>query len=285
MSVFLKKIGLLVLVAVSIIACQQKEIKKPIENKSSSEITTSLKLNTSNTKMVYISGGEYKPFYGSNTDLVKVKPFFLDEHPVTNQEFLDFVKANPQWQRSNVKKIYADSNYLKLWIDDTTLPKGAKLDAPICSVSWFAAKAYAKSIGKRLPTLDEWEFAAMADEEVPNAREKKTYSDHIVDLYLVKDKQLNAVKQSKPNYWGVYNMFDLVWEWTDDFNSVLTTGDSRAGVYDDKGLFCAGSATAATDVLNYAAFMRFSLRQAISANFTIANLGFRCAKDSASVKN
>lgn len=235
--------------------------------------------SSTDVKMVYIKGGLYKPFYGSDTILVDVKPFLIDERPVTNAEFLAFVKANPQWQRSSVKKIFVDASYLKDWKSDTELPLNADPEAPVCFVSWFAAKAFAKSIGKRLPTLDEWEFVAMADTDTPNARNKPSYSDAILDLYLEKDRQYKKVKQSKPNYWGVYNVFDLIWEWTDDFNSALTTGDSRAGEYDDKGLFCAGGATSATDVLNYAAYMRYSMRTAIKANYTIANLGFRCAKD------
>lgn len=231
------------------------------------------------TNMVYIPGGEYQPFYGPDTATVRVKPFLIDEHPVTNGEFLEFVKNYPQWRRSNIKRLYADTNYLRNWQSDTSLPEGINANAPVTEISWYAAKAYANAVGKRLPELDEWEFIAMADEEVANARDKKTYSDRIVNLYLVKNKQYNAVKQSKPNYWGVYNFFDLVWEWTDDFNSVLITGDSRSSEYKDTNLFCAGSATSATDILNYAAFMRFSMRAGLKAHYTVRNLGFRCAKD------
>ncbi len=230
-------------------------------------------------QMVYIPGGEYKPFYGSNTELVSVQPFLIDERPVTNQEYLEFVRLHPQWQKSKVKAIFADTSYLYGWPSDLQLPDSSKADAPVCYVSWYAANAYAKSVGKRLPLLDEWEFLAMADESTPNAREKSGYSDAIIDLYLQKNRQYNAVKQSPPNYWQVYNLFDLVWEWTEDFNSVLTTGDSRAGQYDNNGMFCASAATSSTDILNYAAFMRFGLRNSLKANYTIANLGFRCAKD------
>jgi len=152
-------------------------------------------------------------------------------------------------------------------------------DAPVCSVSWFAAKAYSESVNKRLPTLDEWEYTARADEKLADARKVKDYSDRIVKLYMIKDRQFNPVKQHNPNYWGVYDMFDLIWEWTDDFNSVLSTGDSRESSYDNKGLFCAGSATSATDLMNYAAFMRFGFRTSLKANYTVSNLGFRCAKD------
>lgn len=203
----------------------------------------------------------------------------MDEKAVINTEFLAFVAANPQWRKSGVRRLYADTGYLHDWPSDLQYPAAWKPDAPVCNVSWFAAKAYAASAGKRLPTLDEWEFVAMADNKDFDARKKKDYSDKIVNLYLQKDRQYGSVRQSAPNAWGVYNMFDLIWEWTDDFNSVLTTGDSRSGSYDDKNLFCAAAATNATDVLNYAAFMRFGFRTSLKANYTVANLGFRCAKD------
>ncbi len=235
--------------------------------------------STATVKMVLIRGGGYKPFYGNDSDYVKVRPFLLDERPVTNGEFLEFVRLNPSWRKSSVKKVFADSTYLRDWPSDLVMPAGADPAAPVCYVSWFAAKAFAQSVGKRLPTLDEWEFVAMSDDITANARSKASYSDHIVTQYMLKNKQYLPVKQSQPNYWGVYNMFDRVWEWTDDFNSVLTTADSRTGQYDDKGLFCAASATSATDVLNYAAFMRFGFRASLKANYTVSNLGFRCAKD------
>ncbi|QOW11521.1 formylglycine-generating enzyme family protein [Kaistella flava (ex Peng et al. 2021)] len=234
---------------------------------------------TPDVKMVLIKGGEYQPFYGTDSTLVKVENFLLDERPVTNAEFLDFVKKNPKWKRSNIKAIFADDTYLKDWQDDETLPKNADPNAAVTYVSWFAAKAYAKSAGKRLPTLDEWEYVAMADEESPNARNKPTYSSHLINLYNEKDRQKNKVKISAPNYYGIYNMFDLVWEWTDDFNSIMTTSDSRTAEFDDKGLFCASAATSTTDVLNYASFMRYAFRSSLKANYTVGNLGFRCAKD------
>ena len=234
---------------------------------------------TPNVKMVLIKGGEYQPFYGEDSTLVKVDNFLLDERPVTNAEFLDFVKKNPKWKRSNIKAIFADDTYLKDWQDDETLPKDADPNAAVTYVSWFAAKAYAKSAGKRLPTLDEWEYVAMADEESANARDKPTYSAHLINLYNEKDRQKHQVKISAPNYYGIYNMFDLVWEWTDDFNSIMTTSDSRTAEFDDKGLFCASAATSTTDVLNYASFMRYAFRSSLKANYTVGNLGFRCAKD------
>ncbi len=261
---------------ISLYSCQKEVQEKPVIMEMK---TDTLHTITDDTKMVLITGGSFKPFFGSDTSIVKVETFMMDEHPVTNSEFLTFVKANPQWRKSMVKRLFADDSYLINWVSDTILPLNINPDAPVCSVSWFAAKAYSESVNKRLPTLDEWEYTARADEKLADARKVKDYSDRIIKLYMIKDRQFNPVKQHNPNYWGVYDMFDLIWEWTDDFNSVLSTGDSRESSYDNKGLFCAGSATSATDLMNYAAFMRFGFRTSLKANYTVSNLGFRCAKD------
>ena len=53
---------------------------------------------TPSVKMILITGGEYQPFYGTDSTLVKVENFLLDERPVTNADFLDFVKKNPKWK-------------------------------------------------------------------------------------------------------------------------------------------------------------------------------------------
>jgi formylglycine-generating enzyme required for sulfatase activity len=233
----------------------------------------------STKKMILIDGGQYTPFYGRKDTLVTVKSFWMDNSPVTNAEYLEFVKKNPQWSKSKIKSIYADSSYLKDWPSDFELPKNYKPNSPICNVSWFAAKAYAQSVGKRLPTQDEWEFVAQADENTKNATKKKSYSSDIIDLYNIKNKQYGEIEKSKPNIYGIYNMFDLIWEWSEDFNSTLTTGDSRKSQFDDKQLNCAGSAISANDIYNYAAFMRFAFRTSVKANYSISNLGFRCAKD------
>ena len=73
-------------------------------------------------------------------------------------------------------------------------------------------------------------------------------------------------------------MHGLVWEWTSDFNSVLISGESRQDVDTERNLFCGSASINATNLMDYAAFMRYAFRGSIKANYNIQTLGFRCAK-------
>lgn len=229
--------------------------------------------------MARINGSRYIPLYGRDSTVVEVRDFDLDMYPVTNQDYVDFVKKYPQWQKSNAKKLFADGSYLRYWKNDEQLNESEKPNSPVTYVSWFAAKAYCECLGKRLPTIDEWEYAAMADETVKDARIKKSYNKQILAWYEAPRTNENEVGQHPINYWGVYDLHGLVWEWTSDFNSVLLSGESRKDNNKDNNLFCGSAALGATDLMNYAAFMRYAFRGSIKANYSIKNLGFRCAKD------
>lgn len=230
-------------------------------------------------EMVRIKGARYIPLYGRDSTVVEVKDFELDVYPVTNEEYIDFVKIYPQWQKSRVKKIFADGSYLRNWKSDLALNESEKSNSPVTYISWFAAKAYCDCQGKRLPTMDEWEYAAMADETIKDARIKKSYNQKILTSYETPHTNENKVGQNPKNYWGVHDLHGLVWEWTSDFNSVLLSGESRKDNDKDNNLFCGSAALGATDLMNYAAFMRYAFRGSIKANYAIKNLGFRCAKD------
>lgn len=229
--------------------------------------------------MVRVNGARYIPLYGRDSTVVEVKDFDLDVYPVTNEDYVNFVKKYPQWQKSKVKKLFADTSYLRNWKNDVQLNDSEKPNSPVTYVSWFAAKAYCDCQGKRLPTMDEWEYAAMADETIKDARIKKSYNAQILAWYEAPRSNENEIGQHPKNYWGIYDLHGLVWEWTSDFNSVLLSGESRKDQDKDNNLFCGSAALGATDLMNYAAFMRYAFRGSIKANYNIKNLGFRCAKD------
>ncbi|QTE23187.1 formylglycine-generating enzyme family protein [Polaribacter cellanae] len=231
------------------------------------------------SKMVQIKGGKYIPLYGRDSMKVSVSNFLMDVYPVTNKEYLEFVKKHPKWQRSKAIKLFVDANYLRDWKSDTILNQNQKKNSPITNISWFAAKSYCENQGKRLPTVNEWEYVAMANKKIPDARKLKEYNEFILSWYE-KPKTFNqTIGSTFKNYWRVYDLHGLVWEWTSDFNSVLISGESRKDVDEDSNLFCGSAAINATDLMNYAAFMRYAIRGSLKAKYTMKNLGFRCVKN------
>lgn len=232
------------------------------------------------SEMVFIEGGTYTPLYGRDSLQVTISDFHMDVYPVTNQAFTAFVKQYPKWRRSRVLRLFADGNYLINWKNDTTIGDSQSPQAPATNISWFAANAYCECQGKRLPTLDEWEYVAMANETVPDARRLASYNEFILSWYEKPRTYNQEIGTTFKNYWNVYDLHGLVWEWTLDFNSVLISGESRKDVDNDSNLFCGSAAIGATDLMNYAAFMRYAIRGSLKAKFTMKNLGFRCVKDS-----
>ncbi|MWW24093.1 formylglycine-generating enzyme family protein [Algibacter lectus] len=228
--------------------------------------------------MVFIEGSRYIPLYGRDSTVVEVKNFEMDIYPVTNLEYLNFLKENPKWQKSNILKLFSDKSYLANWNSNLELKPTENLNSPATYISWYAAKAYCECQGKRLPTVDEWEYAAMADETTRDARVKPSFNKKILAWYEAPHSNEDTIGLHPKNVWGVYDLHGLVWEWTLDFNSVLITGESRKDVDKDSNLFCGSASLNATDLMNYAAFMRYAIRGSLKAKYAMKNLGFRCVK-------
>ncbi len=232
--------------------------------------------------MALIPAGVYRPLFRAATDprQIQVHDFYLDKLPVTTGEFLEFVRANPRWRRSQVKPIFADRSYLKDWASDLAPGTNAPLAAPVTYVSWFAAKAFAQWRGKRLPTVAEWEYAAAASPTRADGEKDPAFRQQVLRWYTTLGTAPGAVGTQPPNYWGVCDLHGLIWEWVLDFNTAMVTGDSRADAGGLEGsFFCGAGAQGAGDVADYPAFMRLGFRSSLSANYCVHNLGFRCAKD------
>ena len=234
--------------------------------------------------MCLVPSGVYRPLFRGKNDPkeVSVKAFCLDALPVTNAEFMEFVRANPRWRRSHVKRLFADEGYLKQWAGDLKLSPDVAWVArqPVTRVSWFAAKAYAAWRGKRLPTIAEWEYVAGAGINRADGANDPEFVQAINRWYSTPTPEmLPAVASGKPNFHGVHDLHGLVWEWTSDFNSVMVTGDARGDTGLDRQLFCGAGSQGASDPADFPAFMRFGYRSSLKAGYTVHNLGFRCAKD------
>ena len=208
--------------------------------------------------------GSNDPDAFANEQLVpaSVEKFSMDTTEVTNKEYYNFVQANPEWQKggSDAKR-GADKNYLKHWNENAYPPE--KYNHPVVYVSWHAAEAYAKWAGKRLPTENEWEWAARGGLEGkkypwgddPIDTEKANYDFNVEDTV--------DVGQYPANKYGLKDMAGNVWEWCSD----AYEGD------EDSRVLRGGS------WLDSAQFVRVSARGWSTPKFTSSYIGFRCARD------
>lgn len=210
------------------------------------------------------------------TGLVPVAPYQLMQHPVTNAQFAGFVAAHPQWRRDRIPALFASPGYLGHW--ETADGPGATVaaEAPVAHVNWYAADAYCRAQGARLPTFLEWEFAAAADATRLDARDDRAWR-----LRQINDgtpRAIDAAADAPANAWGIHGLHGANWEWSGDFTSLLGDGDRR-GQEDGEALrFCGATALAFNDPGDYGVVKRFVLLSALQPSSTLGNLGFRCAR-------
>ena len=233
-------------------------------------------------EMAQIPAGKYRPLFRGEKAAaeIAVAAFQFDARPVTNGEFLEFVRANPKWQRSQVKRLFADERYLAHWAGDLD-PGNARAEQPATQISWFAAKSYASWRGKRLPTTAEWELVAGAGITVADGAKDAAFQAGMARWYSTPSPEvLPDAGAGRANLFGVRDLHGLIWEWTSDFNSAMVTGDARGDSGLERQLFCGAGSVGAKDPGNFAAFMRFGFRSSLRAGYTVHNLGFRCARNS-----
>ena len=210
---------------------------------------------------------------------LQVAGFQLMRTPVTNGAYLEFVRRHPEWRQGRAPAALAESRYLAHW--DEPLAPGAKAlkDQPVTWVSWFAANAYCESQGARLPTWQEWEFVAAADESRRDARADPAWRERILGWYArPSNEELPAVGLGPANAYGVQDVHGLVWEWVDDASALLVSADDREQGSADRRKFCGAGALAMDDRDNYAILMRVAMLSSLGAADATGNLGFRCAR-------
>lgn len=256
--------------------------------------------------MVYVPGGETRIGSADGRALeqppfwVRIRPFFMDEHPVTVAQFRTFVRVThykTQAEEFSDGGTFDDAS--KQW----TLTKGACWhhpqgpdaaappdDHPVTQVSWNDAVAYATWAGKRLPTELEWEHAAR------NGRNSRTQYSFGNDLTVNGKALANTWNGTFPDYnantdgfrltspvghfgktpLGLTDMAGNVWQWcanwrfayADVANGLPTNGQERAmrgGSFLCEPGWCHG--------------YRVSGRSFSTPETALMHVGFRCVKD------
>jgi sulfatase modifying factor 1 len=225
-----------------------------------------------------IPGGRFVPLFGLDTAQkdFPVAGFEIDSHFVTNEAYVAFLRANPEWKKQRASAALVDERYLSHFRNDA--PPAGYATAPVVWVSWFAAEAYCEWRGGRLPSTLEWEYVAAASATERDASTDPAFVARILAWYSRANRPEALLEGSlEKNVYGVFGMHERVWEWTLDFNGAFNTADNRQDGDRMKNLFCGNGATGSARREDYAAFMRYALRSSLSARSSLSNLGFRCA--------
>ncbi len=140
---------------------------------------------------------------GPQTEVTFTQGFWIGKTEVTQQQFELLMGVNP-------------SQY-----------KQVGPDAPVDSLSWYAANEFCRRLNEReraagrlpdgyaysLPTEAQWEYACRAGSTGPNFGEPGRFA------WIEKEggKTTHPVAARAPNAWGLYDMNGNVWEWCLDF--------------------------------------------------------------------
>ena len=141
---------------------------------------------------------------------VKVAPFLMDKTEVTNAEYAQFVRetnyaAPPHWANNQ--------------------PPAGQEQWPVTNVSYLDALAFAAWRSKRdgvqyrLPTEEEWEYAARDGEASYLYPWGPQWRSGVANLDSNSPKPVGSYPQGA-SAWGVQDLIGNVWEWTSSKNSL-----------------------------------------------------------------
>ncbi len=239
----------------------------------------------------FSQGDEFIPYPKEHiNEEIKIDSFAMDRYPVTNSNFLHFLKASGYTPADT-------TNFLKHWIKKQ-IPIGQE-NFPVTFVGYDDAKAYATWAGKRLPTELEWQYAAQTPagnewpwKQVKPVTRKETRVTETLTVKNIEgidkrncnlgDGKLYVVGKYKKgvNPLGLHDLVGCVWQLTND---VYESGSYRYIMMKGGSYFKPSSSwwyvQGGPRELHYRQYL-LRVSDGFERNATV---GFRCAKDILSI--
>ncbi len=179
---------------------------------------------------------------------VSLNAFYLDKYEVTNRQFRKFIKLTRYKTTAEIQRkawAYVEgAQWTEIPGAWWRKPEGQdsvfsskRGSHPVVMLSWNDARLYCESMGKRLPTEAEWEYAARAGSatnswwggkdtasrnvgNVADQTHKGAFPDRpwpVLKNYNDDYVRTSPVGTFEPNAWGLYDMIGNVSEWVSDW--------------------------------------------------------------------
>jgi formylglycine-generating enzyme required for sulfatase activity len=167
-------------------------------------------------ELVLLGGGSFMmgradgPVIEMPVHAVTVQPFMMDRTEVSNTEYAEFINETNHAAPTH-------------WAEKKP-PFGQEL-WPVVNVSFTDANAFAAwrskrdGISYRLPTEEEWEYAARNGEQNDLYPWGREWRDNVAVLKETTPAPVGSRPGGK-NQWGVVDLIGNVWEWTSSKASV-----------------------------------------------------------------
>ena len=166
----------------------------------------------------------------SNSKLIKIDNFYIQDSEVTISEFLFYLKKNKKKTKAQIKggsyRWGAGWELKKKWSYLSPFGKKASFNLPAVHITWSEARSYCQFLGGDLPTKKQWKKAAYTQilknqSKSSNFKKGRIYpypsgeKAEEMNLDWEKDKfiGLSPVKSFKPGINDLYDMGGNAWEW------------------------------------------------------------------------
>lgn len=189
------------------------------------------------------SKGDDERNHGYGGNLVHVEAVYLDRFQVTNEEYQEFVSAGgyeqmPLWDPEIWPAVldFVDQSGLpgpRYWRNGKHIEGEERL--PVVGVCWYEAAAYARWVGKRLPSDPEWIKAGAWPVPLPGAepiQRRYPWGESMdqgrANLWGSGPEHVVPVEQygAGASVGGCHQLIGNVWEWTSSrFGAWRAPGD------------------------------------------------------------
>jgi hypothetical protein len=194
--------------------------------------------------MTLVPAGTF--LFGPENEERYLGAFYIDIHPVTNEEYNRFCEAT-RYRKSK----YADD------------PRFSGPQQPVVGISWLDAQQYCSWAGKEIPSEEQWEKAARGEDGRPYPWGETEPTEETAVFGQDPETGTTAIVGSRPSNVSPYGCRDMsgnVWQWT----------STPAGDNEEFRILKGGSYSDDPD------FLRSDGRLEGDPKDKMENVGFRC---------